>query len=163
MHAPNRLLRSLSPRRIIMRVVIGVSRFSRGMTLGVRGMLVRDGHIILVRHSYVPGWYMPGGGVEPGESFYDALVRELHEEAGVVLDEPAELFGIYRQGGADPRDHVALYVCRHWSQPEPPKVPNLEIRACELFPLDNLPEGATEGTRRRIAEVNGGLAPAVDW
>ena len=40
-------------------------RFARGMTLGVRAACFNaDGQIFLVRHTYVPGWYMPGGGVE---------------------------------------------------------------------------------------------------
>ena len=144
-------------------MALGAARFGRGMTLGVRGMLLKDDGIVLVRHSYLPGWYLPGGGVEAGESLYEALERELREEAGAVLSRPAELFGVYRNKRSDPRDHVALYVCRHWEQPEPPKVPNLEIRACEIFSLDGLPEDATAGTKARIAEVHGGLDPAADW
>jgi 8-oxo-dGTP pyrophosphatase MutT (NUDIX family) len=163
MSAPSRLLGSFSPRRLALRMALGASRLGRGMTLGVRGMLIRDGSIVLVRHSYVPGWYFPGGGVEAGESLYEALERELHEEAGVVLSEPADLFGVYRNGRSNPRDHVALYVCRNWEQPEPPKVPNLEIRACEIFSLDDLLHDATPGTRARIAEVSDGLEPVADW
>src|SRR6187200_446523 len=44
-------------------------RLTRGMSLGVRA-LVRDenGRILLIRHSYAPGWLLPGGGVERGET-----------------------------------------------------------------------------------------------
>jgi ADP-ribose pyrophosphatase YjhB (NUDIX family) len=132
------------------------------MTLGVRAVLLKEDQVVLVRHSYMPGWHFPGGGVEAGESFHAAMVREIREEAGAELTGPADLFGVYRNGPANPRDHVALFICRHWQQPVSPK-PNLEIRACETFPLDALPEGMTPGTFARLAEIRDNLDPSVDW
>src|SRR5260221_11211368 len=61
-------------------------RFARGMTLGVRAVVLdRDNRVFLVRHSYVSGWYLPGGGVEVGESLREALRRELVEEGRIDL------------------------------------------------------------------------------
>ena len=151
------------PHRLLQRGYLAYSRFSRGMTLGVRGMLIAENRILLVKHSYVPGWYLPGGGVEAGESFAEALARELDEEAAARLTGPARLFGIYRNAQADRRDHVALFVCTKWERLEGRTIPNAEITAMDRFPIDALPEGTTAGTRARIREVLRGETPAVDW
>jgi 8-oxo-dGTP pyrophosphatase MutT (NUDIX family) len=134
------------------------------MTLGVRGAVFdAEGKVFLVRHSYTPGWYMPGGGVDPGETMAAALARELHEEGNIELTGAPELFGIYLQAGVSRRDHVALYVCRAWRQPAPPKVPNLEIVACGFHALDALPDDTTPATRRRLAEIATGGPAAGEW
>lgn len=145
------------------RVFLAYSRLARGMTLGVRAMLLQDGKVVLVRHTYVSGWYLPGGGVEVGESMMDALTREIAEEAGAVLTGPAELFGIYRNAHADHRDHVALYVCRAWERKGALKIPSREIVASELFPFDALPADTSTGTRARLREVFNGEPPSPDW
>jgi 8-oxo-dGTP pyrophosphatase MutT (NUDIX family) len=104
----------------------------------------------------------PGGGVERGETLLGALRRELMEEANVVLTGPPELRGIFSNEPYFPGDHVALYLVRQWSQDSMPK-PNLEIAEAAFFPLDALPEGTTEGTRRRLEEYTKGLEPSETW
>jgi ADP-ribose pyrophosphatase YjhB (NUDIX family) len=149
--------------RVLQRGFLALSRVTRGMTLGVRAMLLKDGEIVLVKHSYIPGWYLPGGGVEAGESFAAALARETEEEADARLTGAAELFGIYRNGRVDRRDHVALFVCREWERIGTRRIPNREIVAMDRFALERLPKGTTTGTLARIREVLGGEPPAVDW
>ena len=84
-------------------------RFSRGLTVGVRAVVVdADGGIFLVAHSYVSGWHLPGGGVEAGETLTAALKRELREEGNIELIDPPRLFGVYFNRRATRRDHVAL-------------------------------------------------------
>jgi len=148
---------------LLQRLYLRYSRFARGMTLGVRAMLLEEGRVLLVKHTYLPGWYLPGGGVEAGETFADALSREIAEEAGAKLTAEPQLFGIYRNTKVDRRDHVALFVCRDWEQAEEPPVPNREIAALRRFPVDALPDDATPATRARLGEVLAGAARAVDW
>jgi len=149
-------------RRLFHRALMMHGRLSRSMTLGVRAALLKDDHVILVRHSYTPGWYLPGGGVEAGESVHEALVREIGEETGAVLAGPPQLFGIYR-APVHRRDHVALFVCRDWHQPAPPHLPTAEIVDCWLFAVNDLPPDTTPGTLTRLAEILSGNPIAPDW
>jgi 8-oxo-dGTP pyrophosphatase MutT (NUDIX family) len=146
------------------RLFLGLASFRRGMTLGVRAALFdSEERVFLVRHSYVPGWFFPGGGVESGETVVEALGRELMEEGGMVLDQPAGLFGLYLNRNVSPRDHVALFVSRDWRQEKPPKVPNLEIVDCGFFAPDALPEKTSAATRRRLAEIRREVAISPEW
>ena len=145
-------------------LMLGLARFRRGMTLGVRAAVFDEiGQVFLVRHTYVPGWYLPGGGVEPGETLAAALDRELMEEGGIALDEPARFHGFYLNLTASRRDHVAFYVSHNWQQHNPPKTPNLEIAECGFFHPQALPESASPATRRRLAEIENGTTPSQEW
>ena len=138
-------------------------RFARGLTLGVRGVVLSgDGRVFLVRHSYVDGWHLPGGGVEVGETLVEALARELREEGNIELTGSPMLHGVFFHPRYSRRDHVTIYVVREFRQTEAPK-PNSEIVAHGFFPVDALPEGTTAGTRLRITEVLVGGPPPPRW
>lgn len=130
-------------------------RMTRALTLGVRGIVVDgEGRVLLVRHTYTPGWHLPGGGVEFGETAETSLRRELLEEAGVSLTGPAELLGIYANFELFPGDHVIVFTARVWEQSRP-LAPSREIAEARFFETRSLPDGTTAGTRRRIAEFAG--------
>jgi 8-oxo-dGTP pyrophosphatase MutT (NUDIX family) len=138
-------------------------RLSRSLTMGVQGIVLDGkGRVLLIRHTYQPGWHFPGGGVEKNETVFAALARELEEEAAIVLLDKPELFGIYANFRAFPSDHIALFIVRRWRQHSIPKS-NLEIAEQGFFAPNALPESTTAGTRRRIAEVLNAAPLTEQW
>src|SRR5580658_5266796 len=138
-------------------------RLARGMTLEVRAVVL-DGQnrVFLVKHSYVAGWHLPGGGVEVGETFRHALQRELEEEGRIELTSEPALHGLFLNSHVSRRDHVAVYLVRHFSQDRLPE-PNREIIACGFFEAGALPAETTRGTRLWIEEVLDGQKPIATW
>ena len=138
-------------------------RFARGMTLGVRAIVLdAEDRVFLVKHSYVSGWHLPGGGGETGETLRDALQRELAEEGWIELAGEPVLHGVYLNSHVSPRDHVAVYLVRHFRQDRLPE-PNSEIVACGFFETRALPAETTAGTRLRISEVIENRPPIPTW
>ena len=153
--------RALEP--ALRRVLHFYWRFARAMTLGVRALVIDgEGRIFLVKHSYVSGWHLPGGGVEAGETLVEAAARELREEGNIELTAPPRLHGIFFNSRASRRDHVALFVVRAFRQVAAP-VPDREIVAHGFFALDALPDETTASTRARIIEVLSGAAASERW
>lgn len=136
----------------------------RAMTLGVRGLILdrANGKVFLIRHTYVTGWQLPGGGVELGETMAESLERECQEEGNIVFTSPPVLKSIHQNRGATRRDHVALFLIEGFSQTSP-KQPDMEIAEAGFFPLHALPADTTASTRRRILETLGHLPPDPYW
>jgi len=126
--------------------------FARPVTLGVRVLMIRDGHVLLVRHTYQDAWYLPGGGVKRGETLEQAVRREAWEEAGARLAE-ISLWGAYSQYFDYKSDHVMCFICTDFQLGGES---DFEIERCGLFPLDRLPAGTNPGSRRRIEEYRRG-------
>lgn len=150
----NMVMRQTGPiYRLMRRIAHLVFRVTRGMTLGVRAVVLgEDDTVFLVRHTYAPGWHLPGGGVETGQTLEQALAMELREEANIRLVGQPVLHGVFLNRRVSKRDHVAVFVVRDFLQ-DGPKQADGEIAEGRFFPLTDLPEGTTRGTRARLREV----------
>jgi len=129
---------------------------------GVKALVVTPaGRIVLVRHSYMPGWHFPGGGLKRGETPEQAVVRELREEIGLLRwaaigqsDEPVDL--------ADPEcTSPALFIV---TGAEYRFRPGLEIEAAAEFAPDALPADCPRSVLRHVAwwRASEALAPCAD-
>ena len=148
--------------RVVVWLLHRVFMLTRGMTLGVRAACFdAGGRIFLVRHTYVPGWYMPGGGVERGETALEALRKELREEGNLEIRGEISLFHAYYNRNASKRDHVLFY--RVTVEQTKPRAPDREIAESGFFALDALPENTTAATLRRLKELSGEVERADYW
>ena len=138
-------------------------RLARPLTMGVRAVVLDEaGRVFLVRHSYLPGWHLPGGGVEVGETALEALSRELREEGNIELNGAPVLQGVYLNTFVTKRDHVLVYVVRAFAQTQR-RGADWEIVETGFFHVDKLPEATARGSRARIEEALGGASLSALW
>lgn len=131
------------------------NRLLKPVTLGARIILVRDERVLLVRHSYMPGWYLPGGGVKRHEGFEAAAIREAREEVGAHV-RSMYLHGLYLNVSQAKVDHVAIFTAKAFDWRP---VVTAEIAEARWLPLDALPAGTARGTIARIEEHRRGGGP----
>ena len=136
-------------------------RVRKPLTVGVR-CAVEDpaGKILLVRHTYLKGWYLPGGGVEKGETLEGAILRELGEEVGVTATGRPKLFHAYSSFREYKSDHILLYRLTAFTM-TPVKSP--EIAEWGFFDPASPPEGTSPATARRLDELRGAADPGESW
>lgn len=148
--------------RLVARLAAYASVIRSPLRLGVRGVVLdAEGRVLLVRHTYVSGWYLPGGGVEAGETVVAALARELSEESGIELLGAPRLHGLFFNPKASPRDYVACYAVRDFRLTRSES--NFEIAEARFFPADAVPEDTSPATRARLAEVLTGIRVPDVW
>ena len=124
----------------------------RPVRMGVRILLVREGRVWLVRHTYVPGWHLPGGGPKRGETLEQAARREAFEETGAELGE-LNLMGAYTNFIQWKTDHSIVFICTDF---EITGRPDGEIAELRAFALDDLPVDVFPSHRLRLDEYRDG-------
>lgn len=156
----NKLLKTVEP--AVFRAQSLITRLVKGTTLGVRVALFDGDRVLLVRHSYIAGWYFPGGGVDPGETAEEAAHRELFEETGLVAETPLRLHGVFFNARMAHRDHVLVYSADSWRR-DRPFVANGEIREARFFSPSELPDDTSTATRARLAEIRDDVPASPRW
>jgi 8-oxo-dGTP pyrophosphatase MutT (NUDIX family) len=116
------------------------------LTFGVRVMILREDAVLLVKHTYQPGWYFPGGMVERGESLEQAARREAREEVGAELGK-LTLVGVFSSFAQGKSDHVTVFACTEFSISP---TTNPEIEQWAFFGPGEVPPGVSSATRRRL-------------
>jgi 8-oxo-dGTP pyrophosphatase MutT (NUDIX family) len=159
----NRLILDMIQRRVVRPTLFAWWRLTRGATLGVRiAVYDTEGRVLLVRHSYVPGWYFPGGGVDAGETAEAAAIRELREETGHAAREAPRFLGFFHNPRSHRSDHVAFFELTAFEKVAEAPL-GREIAEVAFHPLDALPKDTTPSTRARIAERGQGGPVAGVW
>ncbi len=119
-----------------------------------------QGHVLLVRHTYMADWRLPGGGVGRGEPPEQAVMRELSEEVNLLESSAPEFLALYTRRILWFSNVVALYRVRN---ARIDFKPNIEIRAAEFFDPKSPPPGTAAGSRRRLAEFYGDAPRGPYW
>ncbi len=138
-------------------LMIALRFFVRPVVMGVRVMLIRNGEVLLVRQTYSPGWFMPGGGLKRGETLEAAARRETSEEVGAELHN-ISLVGAYSNFKEWKSDHNILFLSTDFTLSG--QQDRREIAEMRFFPLDALPEGLWPGHRQRLEEYRRHQTPA---
>lgn len=124
-------------------------------------MMVQDNEVCLIRHTYLPGWFLPGGGLKKNETIEQGARREAREETGAELNE-ITLLGIFSSFIQWKTDHTAVFLCKDF------KITGIsdgEIAEVCLFPLNSIPDN-TFASHRKLLEAyrkNGSSEKFGEW
>jgi len=110
----------------------------RNPLLTVDAIIEISGGIILIkRKNPPPGWAIPGGFVDYGESLEDAACREAKEETGLDITLIRQ-FHTYSKPGRDPRHHTVSTIFIATASGTP--VAADDAKDIGIFTRDSLPK-----------------------
>ena len=112
----------------------------RPIRMGVRVAMIENDHVWLIRHTYLNGWFLPGGGLNKWESLDQAARREAREETGAELGD-ISLVGVFTSYKNWKTDHTAVFLCKDFKFVGSS---DAEIAELRLFPIMQLPDDMYE-------------------
>ncbi|MEE9923648.1 MAG: NUDIX hydrolase [Brucella anthropi] len=122
-----------------------VSDFAKGYAtpkVDVRGALIEDNKVLLVREKSDGRWTLPGGFADIGRSASENVVAEIHEEAGIKA-RATHLYSVRHKAKAaykpDARDFYKLFFLCERSEEIAPKA-GTETTEVGFFAPDDIPE-----------------------
>lgn len=151
--------------KTLLQITLKIRRFYwwlvRPTTRGARAIVVNpEGKILLVRHQYDEGWFLPGGKMRKNEGDEDALRRELNEEIGITAISQITKLGEYQNTYEYKKDMIVVFVVCSFTLTSKR---HFEIEVWDFFDPCALPNGVSPGTRRRIEEWLGQRQTNNQW
>lgn len=113
-------------------------------------MMIQDDKVTLIRHTYLEGWFMPGGGLNRNESLEQAARREAKEETGADLGEMI-LLGVFTNYIQWKTDHTVVFLCKEFTFTGKPDAEIAEIRQ---FALSDLPKDVYVSHQKLLEEYH---------
>jgi ADP-ribose pyrophosphatase YjhB (NUDIX family) len=109
----------------------------------VRAFILSEGKVLLIREDVDDGrWTLPGGWADVNESPSEAVIREVEEESGYVV-EPRCLLAVLdreKQGHVPPFPYHVYKMFFHCEITGGSPRPNLESSESDFFTIGSLPE-----------------------
>lgn len=133
----------------------------RPVRMGVRVIMLQNDEVWLVRHTYLPGWYLPGGGLKRNETLEQAARREVREEIGAKMNEMS-LMGVFTSFAQWKTDHTVVFLCRDFERTGKSDGEIAEVRA---LPLNDLPDNVYYVHRRLLEKFRAGREQPIfgEW
>lgn len=123
-------------------------------SLGVGGVVWKDGKVLLVQRAYNPGkgkWTIPGGYVDQKEKIADAVAREIKEETGIIA-EPISIIALRDRPG-DKHDAYIVFLLDYKGgtlKADPTEVSGIgffSLEECQNLPIAELSLSAIKASR----------------
>ncbi len=125
---------------------------TKTVSVGVRVVIEHNGKVLLVKHSYREGYYLPGGGVGRTEEFVHAAIREVFEETNLVVKNP-RLINVYRNFIEGKSNCVLIYKVGEIVDPDALKIDGVEIIDSKWADVRDIPEDASYYTRQVLESL----------
>ena len=121
-------------------------------TIGVRAMVIHGNDILIVKHTYLPQLYHPGGNINCHETPYQAIKRELDEKVDIISSLSLDLFNIYYSNHEHRDNYIVFYIANYNGI----KIDKINDKSQDFrykwFNFNQLPKDILLATLRRIKE-----------